>query len=127
MTSYKVGENGVVVGFWGMGNLLFLEFVLVLVLVVILGGGILVLLVLRDEIVHVGLGLSELHLVHAFTSVPVKEGLATEHSGKLLGDTLEELLDGGGVTDEGTGHLESSWWDVTDGDLDVVWDPLDEV
>ena len=35
-------------------------------LLLVLSGGILVLLVLRDEIVHVGLGLSELHLVHTF-------------------------------------------------------------
>ena len=31
----------------------------------ILGGGLLVLLVLGHQVVHVGLGLSELHLVHA--------------------------------------------------------------
>ena len=35
----------------------------------------LVLLVLGDEIVHVGLGLSELHLVHALASVPMQECL----------------------------------------------------
>jgi hypothetical protein len=35
------------------------------------GGGILVLLllVLRYEVIHVGLGLSELHLVHSFAGV----------------------------------------------------------
>merc|ERR1712072_587250 len=37
----------------------------------------------RNEIVHVGLGLSELHLVHTLTSVPVKEGLAAEHASEL--------------------------------------------
>ena len=61
------------------------------------------------------------------TSVPVEESLSSEHSGELLGHSLEELLDGGGVTDEGGGHLESSWGDVTDGGLDVVGDPLNEV
>ena len=34
------------------------------------GGGILVLLIFRHQVVHVRLGLSELHLVHALTSVP---------------------------------------------------------
>jgi len=34
-------------------------------LALLLGGGVLVLLVLGDEVVHVGLGLGELHLVHA--------------------------------------------------------------
>ena len=43
---------------------------LLIELTFLLGGGVLVLLVLRDEIVHVGLGLGELHLVHAFTGVP---------------------------------------------------------
>merc|ERR1711939_1045494 len=38
-----------------------------------------------------------------------------------------ELLDGGGVTDEDGGHLKTLWRDVTDGGLDVVRDPLDEV
>merc|ERR1712195_437683 len=50
----------------------------------------------------------------------MEEGLAAEHSSELLADTLEHLLDGGGVSEEGNGHLESLWWDVTDGGLDVV-------
>merc|ERR1740117_609089 len=56
-----------------------------LVLALLLGGGVLVLLVLGHKIVHVGLGLGELHLVHALASVPVQESLATEHHGELLG------------------------------------------
>ena len=66
-------------------------------------------------------------LVHTLTGVPVEERLSSEHSGELLADSLEELLDGGGVTDECTRHLESSWRNVTDGGLDVVGDPLNEV
>lgn len=96
-------------------------------LTLLLGGGVLVLLVLRDKIVHVGLGLSELHLVHTLTSVPMKESLSSEHSSELLGDSLEHLLDGGRVTDEGGGHLETLGGDITDGRLDVVGDPLNEV
>jgi len=87
----------------------------------------LVLLILGDQIVHVGLGFGELHLVHSFTGVPMEEGLSSEHSSELLGDSLEHLLDGGRVTDEGHGHLETLWWDITDGGFDVVWNPLDEV
>merc|ERR1712156_1052725 len=93
----------------------------------LLGGGVLVLLVLRHQVVHVGLGLSELHLIHSLASVPMQESLTTEHSGELLGDTLEQLLDGSAVSDEGGSHLETTWWDVTDGGLDVVGDPFDEV
>merc|ERR1712057_81915 len=89
--------------------------------------GVLVLLVLRHQIVHVGLSLGELHLVHALAGVPVKEGLAAEHASELLGHTLPELLDGGGVAKEHGGHLETLGWDVTHGGLDVVGDPLDEV
>ena len=58
------------------------------------------------QIVHVGLCLSEFHLVHAFTCVPMQESLAPEHGCELLGDALEELLDGGAVAHEGGGHLE---------------------
>merc|ERR1711998_172991 len=61
-------------------------------LTLLLGGGVLVLLVLRDKIVHVGLSLGEFHLVHTLTSVPVKEGLAAEHSSELLRHALEHLL-----------------------------------
>ena len=93
----------------------------------LLGGSVLVLLVLRDEVVHVALSFSELHLIHTLTSVPVEESLSSEHSGELLADPLEELLDGGAVSDEGGGHLESSGRNVTDGGLDVVGDPFDEV
>ena len=57
----------------------------------------------------------------------MEESLATEHSGELLGDTLEQLLDGGRVTNESSGHLKSTWWNVTDGGLDIVGDPLDKV
>ena len=109
-------------------NLLLLNWRLLLVLVLSLGdGGLLVLLVLGNEIVHVGLGLSELHLVHTLTSVPVQESLAPEHGSELVTDTLEELLDGGGVTNEGGGHLKAAWWDRAEGGLDVVWNPLNEV
>ena len=36
-------------------------------------------------------------------------------------------LDSSAVSDEGGGHLQSSWWDVTDCGLDVVGDPFNEV
>ena len=99
----------------------------------------LVLLVLRNQIVHVALSLGELHLVHALSSVPVQEGLgksplttdpigkqpylASEHRSELLRNPLEELLDGGRVTDEGGGHLEAPGRDVAHCSLDVVRDP----
>jgi len=87
----------------------------------------LVLLVFRNQIVHVALGFSEFHLIHTFASVPVQESLSSEHCGELFADSLEEFLDGGGVTDEGGAHLESSWWDVANSGFDVVRDPFNEV
>ena len=57
----------------------------------------------------------------------MKESLPSEHGGELLGDPLEELLDGGRVADESGGHLETSGGNVTDGGLDVIRDPLHEV
>ena len=99
----------------------------VLLTVILVRTGILVLLVLGDKIVHVGLSLSELHLVHTLTGVPVQERLSAEHHGELLTDSLEHLLDGSGVTDERSGHLESLGRNITHGTLDVVGDPLDEV
>jgi hypothetical protein len=90
-------------------------------------GGLLVLLVLGNQVVHVGLSLSELHLVHTLTSVPMQESLAPEHGSELVTDTLEELLDGGRVTNEGGGHLEAAGRNGAEGGLDVIGDPLNEV
>ena len=56
----------------------------------------------------------------------MQESLSPEHSRELFADPLEQLLNGGGIADEGSGHFESSRWDVTDGSLDVVRDPFDE-
>ena len=116
-------------GLW-VGSLSRLRVLVVILLVqvhVLVHCRILVLLVFRDQVVHVGLGFSELHLIHALTRVPMEESLATEHGGELLRDALEELLDGGGVADEGGGHLQAAGWNVADGCLDVVGDPLHEV
>jgi len=95
--------------------------------VLVFGGGFLVLLVFGNEVVHVRFSFSEFHLVHTFGGVPVKESLSSKHSSELFTNSLEHLLNGGGVTDEGNGHLQTSWWDITDGGLDVIWDPFDEV
>ena len=57
----------------------------------------------------------------------MQESLAAEHTGVVLGDALEHLLDGGGVTKEGDGHLQTLGGNIADGRLDVAGDPLDEV
>merc|ERR1712210_331047 len=67
---------------------------LLLIKLFIVHCGFLVLLVLAHKVVHVGFGLSELHLVHALAGVPVEECLAPEHDSELLPDPLEEILDG---------------------------------
>jgi hypothetical protein len=99
----------------------------VLFLFVLLGGGVLVLLVLGNEVVHVALGLCELHLVHALAGVPVQESLAPEHGRELLAHAAEHLLDGGGVAHEGGGHGQPDGRDVAHAGLDIVGDPLHEV
>ena len=104
-----------------------LKVALLILKLFVLRGGLLVLLVLRHQVVHVGLGLSELHLVHALAGVPMEESLPPEHGGELLGDPLEQLLDGGGVANEGGSHLETSWRNVTDSGLDIVGDPFNKV
>merc|ERR1719271_433790 len=88
---------------------------------------VLVLLVLGHKVVHVALRFGELHLIHTLARVPVQEGLAAEHAGELLGNTLEHLLDGRRVPDEAHGHLQTLRGDVADAALHVVRNPLDEV
>ena len=57
----------------------------------------------------------------------MEESLSSEHSSELFTNSLEHFLDGGGVTKEGNGHLESLWWDIANSGFDVVWNPLNEV
>jgi len=83
-----------------------------LVSFLVLGSGVLVLLLFGDQVVHVGLSLSEFHLVHTFSSLPMKEGLSSEHSSELLCDSLEHFLHGGRVSDEAAGHLQSLRRDI---------------
>ena len=71
--------------------------------------------------------LCEFHFIHPFASVPMKESFTSEHSCELLADSLEELLDGCAVTNEGGRHFKSSRRDVTNGRFHVVRNPLDEV
>merc|ERR1712166_501953 len=57
----------------------------------------------------------------------MQESLSSEHSSELFGNSLEHLLDSGGVTNEGNRHLQTLWWDITNGRFDIVWNPLNEV
>ena len=57
----------------------------------------------------------------------MQESLAPEHGSKLLRDTLEQLLNGGRVANEGSGHFQTTGWDVTNGSLNVVGDPFNKV
>ena len=57
----------------------------------------------------------------------MQESLAPEHSGELLADALEQLLDGSTVADEGRGHLQTTRRDVTDSGLDIIGDPFHKV
>ncbi|KAI6748574.1 hypothetical protein HG530_015347 [Fusarium avenaceum] len=57
----------------------------------------------------------------------MQESLASEHSGELLADTLEELLNRGGVSDKSRRHGKTTRGNGTQSGLDVVGNPLDEV
>merc|ERR1719490_53067 len=98
MATVKATSNQTVVGAF----LLFL--LLDDVLVVLLSLCLLVLLVLCDQVVHVGLCLRELHLVHALACVPVEESFPPEHYSKRIRHSAYQALDGCGVADEGAGH-----------------------
>lgn len=54
----------------------------------------------------------------------MQESLASEHGRELIRDTLEDLLNGGVVADEGDCHLKAAGWDVTLSELNIVGDPL---
>merc|ERR1740138_1237456 len=102
-------------------SLLFVE------LAFFLCGGVLILLVFRDEVVHVALSFGELHFIHTFPSVPMQESLSAKHSREVLRNTFEHFLDSSTVASEGHGHLQALRWDVADTRFDVVRNPLHEV
>ncbi|CAA7406396.1 unnamed protein product [Spirodela intermedia] len=83
---------------------------LFLVVSLLVGGGVLILLVFGDQVVHVALRLGELHLVHAFPCVPVQECLPPEHGRELFADSPEHLLDRCGVADESDLDLQLQRW-----------------
>ena len=57
----------------------------------------------------------------------MQESLPPEHGGEGRPNALEELLDGGGVTDEGGGHLQATRRNIAHRRLNIVGDPLHEV
>jgi hypothetical protein len=57
----------------------------------------------------------------------MQESLTPEHGRELVSNTLEELLNGGGVSNEGGGHLQSTGRNGAESGLHVVGDPLNEV
>ena len=64
--------------------------------------------------------------IFTFSGVPVEEGLPPEHGGELLRDSLEDLLNGRRVADEGRAHRQVPRRHVADGRLHVVRNPLHE-
>lgn len=110
----------------GINGSLHLFEVFLTVIARVLDRRVLVLLVLGNEVVHIGLSLGKLHLIHSFSCVPVQECFAAEHDSELVTQALENVLDCSTVTDKSGRHREAFGRDVTDGRLDVVWDPFNE-
>merc|ERR1712099_70398 len=75
-------------------------------------GCVLILLILRDKVVHVALGLRELHLVHALARIPMQEGLSPEHRCEVLSHSFEHLLNGCRVPEKRHGHFQALRWDI---------------
>lgn len=92
-----------------------------------LNASLLVLLVLANQIIHVRLSLSKFHLIHTLRSVPVQESLSSKHGTELVTNSLEQLLDRSGVTDESSSHVQILWRNRANSSLHVVRNPLDEV
>lgn len=108
-------------------NILLILHLVLLILAHLIGGGVLVLLVFRNQVVHVAFRLRKLHLIHALSGVPVEEGFSPKHGGKLLGDAPKQLLDSRAVADKRGGHFETAWRDVAHCRLDIIGDPFHEV
>ena len=92
--------------------LLFVHSILILKVVVI-GGGILILLIFGDQIIHIRLCLGKLHFVHSLAGIPMQERLPPEHGRKLLSHPFEHILDRRRIPDEGRRHFQSLWGNIT--------------
>merc|ERR1711971_677737 len=82
--------------------------VLLILELVVLRRGVLILLIFADEVVHIALGLRELHLIHSLARIPMQKRLATKHRRELLRDAFEDVLNRRGVADEGRAHFQSA-------------------
>ena len=51
----------------------------------------------------------------------------TKHSRDLLKNALKEFLDGSVVASEGTRHIETPWWDVTDCSIYIIVDSFNKI
>ena len=60
-------------------------------------------------------------------SLPMQESFPLEHSAKLIGDSLEEPLNSGGIAHKCGGHLHAAWRNVADRRLYIVRNPLDKI
>jgi hypothetical protein len=57
----------------------------------------------------------------------MQESFSSEHGSKLFANSLEQFLDGSGVSDEGGGHFQASGRDVANSSFDVVGNPFNKV
>merc|ERR1719356_525730 len=100
---------------------------LLIELTLFLCGGILVLLILRHKIVHVGLRFRKFHFVHALSSIPMQKCFAPEHGREVFGYTFEHFLNCGRISSESDSHLQTFRGNVADARFDVVRYPFYEI
>ena len=54
----------------------------------------------------------------------MQESFSSKHDAKLVGHSLEELLDAGAVSNKSDGHLEATRRNIAMSGLNVVWNPF---
>ena len=57
----------------------------------------------------------------------MKERLPSEHCCERSTNTLEQLLDGGGIADKSSSHFQTPRRNVAHRCFYIIWDPLNEV
>ena len=102
-------------------------FFLLVILIFIHSCCVLILLILRNKIIHIWFSFGELHFIHALTCVPMKEGFSPEKSRKLHSNHLKTILNCRRVPQNCGGKLESLRWYITDRRFYIIWNPFNEV
>ena len=105
----------------------YIHHILFIFVIFVINGSFLILLVFRNQIIHIGLSFGELHFVHTFAGVPMQKCFSSKHSSKLFRNSFEHFLNGSRISNKSRSHFKTIRWNITNRCFDVVRNPFNKV